>query len=262
MAIGEEGGAAACRLILSGPGDPAWNMALDEVLFRGCLAGGQPFLRFYGWDPPGLSLGRFQRDLSAIDLDFCRRAGIAVVRRLTGGRAVLHHRELTYSIGARFEPPFEETGVVAVYRRIAAGLAAGLALLGLDADWSARRRRPAGRSANCFAAVSRCELTWGGRKLVGSAQVRERGGFLQHGSILLELDAALWRGVFGGADPAGAAVPLCEALGRQIGEAEAAAAVTRGLAGSLGLLPSPGGLTSTEASEAEALARTTRRIHS
>ncbi len=230
-------------------------MAADEVLFRDCLAGGAPSVRFYAWDPPGLSLGRYQRNPAGIDPDGCRAAGIPVVRRLTGGRAVLHHHELTYSVAARFEGPFTEGGVVAVYRRLAKGLAAGLALLGVAVVPAGRRKGTDIRPANCFAFPSRCELTWGGRKLVGSAQVRESGGFLQHGSILLDVDADLWRLVFGGQDPARSAVSLREILGREMSMEDLMAPLTEGLARALGLTFVEAPLTPAEVTRVRDLAR-------
>jgi lipoate-protein ligase A len=202
------------RLILSGPGSPARNMALDEALFRGVIEGGRPCLRFYAWDPPGLSLGRLQRDLTGIDLDFCRRSGIPVVRRRTGGRAVLHYQELTYSIICRHEHPFG-SGVVETYARIAAALTAGLAKLGARVETEGVKERAGIGSPNCFSAPSRWEITWRGRKLVGSAQRRDPGGFLQHGSILLSLDRDLWQGVFPGG-LSGRGVGLDEILGRPV----------------------------------------------
>jgi lipoate-protein ligase A len=202
------------RLILSGPGAPARNMAVDRVLFQGVLDGGMPFLRFYTWDPPGLSLGRFQRDMAGLDLDHCRGMGITVVRRLTGGRAVLHHRELTYSVGAPFHGPFASAGAVKTCSLVAEALCGGFRRLGVSVDAAAGRAPGGGQSPNCFAAPSRFEITWRGRKLVGSAQRRERKGFLQHGSIILGLDRALWGGVFPSPDTLARAVSLEEITGR------------------------------------------------
>ncbi len=244
------------RLIIDGPGHPAFNLAVDEVLFRGCLAGGKPFLRFYRWTPPGLSLGRFQRDLGGIDLDFCRREGIPVVRRPTGGRAVLHQHEITYSIGARHGSSFGDGGIMGTYHRIAEGLAVGLSLLGLEVAMAGRGRGIHPRSPNCFAASSGFELTWGGRKLVGSAQVREREGFLQHGSILLEVENNTWRGVFGaGEDMAGSAVGLKEAIGRDVDFESLIHAVREGFSRTVGISFTVDECTGDELEEARNLSR-------
>lgn len=209
-------------------------MAVDMALFCGVLSGGNAVLRFYGWDPPGLSLGRFQRRLEGIDLEACRAAGIPLVRRPTGGRAVLHHRELTYSIASRFEGPFAAGGILETYSRIADALAAGLALLGVTVGRAAGRASGRRDSPNCFSDASPRELTWRGRKLCGSAQRRERGGFLQHGSLLKAVDPELWRRVFAVRDGA-AAASLGEILGREPGEEELAGALRRGFEQVLGV---------------------------
>lgn len=205
-------------------------MAADELLFRECLRGGSPFLRFYCWQPPGLSLGRFQREFSHIRFDYCRKAGIPVVRRLTGGRAVLHQHELTYSISSRFEGPFVRRGVYDVYNRISSGLLSGLSRLGVKAEMSGGNKGRELKSPNCFTAASRYEITWMGRKLVGSAQHRERNGFLQHGSILMEVEEDVWDGVFKDGGKTGRmAVGLNEILGRSIDLAELIDAIKSGL---------------------------------
>lgn len=186
------------RLIWSGPGDAARNMAVDEALLEGCARGDSPpTLRFYTWDPPAVSLGYAQDPEAEIDPDACRRLGVAWVRRPSGGRAVLHGRDLTYSVAA--PAAVLPGGVLDVYRRLAAGLAAGLRDLGVPAEPVARaapaegpRRRGVRRRGDpspCFVSPSWWEIAAGGRKLVGSAQARRRGAVLQHGSIPLEDDS-------------------------------------------------------------------------
>lgn len=239
------------RFILTPPARPAWNMAVDEALLAGCLEGRRPALRLYSWDPPGLSLGHFQRDLAGIDLAFCRRAGIPVVRRLTGGRAVLHYRELTYSVSSRFEPPLAG-GVLEVAGAIARGLSAGLRRLGLEVERGGSTGSRASGTPDCFASVSRHEISWRGGKLVGSAQVRRRNGFLQHGSILLGLDEELLEGVFGpGAAGCGRAPGIEPAIGRSVPVGELAGALREGFEEALGIELEPGEL----GGEEQALAR-------
>lgn len=185
------------RLLWSGPGDAARNMAVDEALLEGCARGeSPPTLRFYTWRPAAVSLGYAQEVDAEIDRDACRRLGIDWIRRPTGGRAVLHGRDLTYSVAApaRVLPG----GVLDVYRRLAAGLTAGLRDLGVPAEPFARsapaegpwRRGGRGRGdpSPCFVSPSRWEIAVAGRKLVGSAQARRRGAVLQHGSIPLADD--------------------------------------------------------------------------
>lgn len=183
------------RLLWSGPGAAARNMAVDEALLEGCADGSSPpTLRFYTWDPPAVSLGYAQDPEAVIDPDACRRLGIDWIRRPTGGRAVLHGRDLTYSVAAPAH--LLPGGVLDVYRRLAEALAAGLSDVGVPAEPVARAapaegpRRGGGRAPSpCFLSASRWEIAVGGRKLVGSAQARRRGAVLQHGAIPLVDDS-------------------------------------------------------------------------
>jgi len=176
-------------LLLDGAGSPAWNMALDEALLDGYAAGPSrpPTVRLYGWAPPALSLGRGQDARTAHDAVFLRAEGIDLVRRPSGGAAVLHEHERTYSVVGRLrEEPFPG-GVLDTYRLIASALVSALRRLGIDARSAQPTAQAPGaaRSTLCFAEVSQHEIAVGATKLVGSAQLRRRGAFLQHGSILL-----------------------------------------------------------------------------
>jgi lipoate-protein ligase A len=163
-----------------------WNMACDEAILEAHRRGlVPPTLRFYRWSRPTLSLGYAQK-LEGIDLEACRAAGVDVVRRPTGGRAVLHAGDLTYSIVAGGLPD----GVSASYRYLAAAIARGLAELGLEGQLVAGSAAP-GRSADCFAVATQADLCVTGRKLMGSAQVRRAGVVLQHGSLYLRYPRAL-----------------------------------------------------------------------
>ena len=178
---------ARWRLILeteprSGPA----NMAVDEAIALACAAGeAPPTLRFYRWEPPAVSLGRHQ-PVNEIDMAAVDRLGYDVVRRTTGGRAILHTDELTYSVAAPADEPRMAGGVMDAYLRLSNGLLAGLHRLGVAADKAGGHVR-AGRdvSAACFEVPSAYEITVGGRKLMGSAQSRRRGHVLQHGSLPL-----------------------------------------------------------------------------
>lgn len=180
------------RFVRSEPLPGPLNMALDEVLATSCARGeGPPTLRLYTWDPPTVSVGYAQALEGEVDLEACRRLGFGVVRRMTGGRAVVHQHELTYAI-AFPEGLLGPGGIQEDYRRISQGLIAGLRRLGVAADLS---RGSVGRGAVsgvCFLSSSRFELSVAGRKLVGSAQRRLRGAVLQHGSLLLDLDRVAW----------------------------------------------------------------------
>ena len=148
---------------------------LDEV-----AGGAAPVLRLYRWVPPALSLGRFQPD-DDVDGEACRRLDVEIVRRPTGGRALLHGGDLTYAV-ALPRPEGAAGTVDAVYRLIARGLVAGLAHVGVEAA-VARHDGPAGPV--CFASQQGADLRVGDRKLCGSAQLNRDGVVLQHGSILL-----------------------------------------------------------------------------
>jgi lipoate-protein ligase A len=183
------------RLLLSPPLGGAENMALDEALMARARRTGDTVLRVYAWSQPTLSFGRNQRAAGMYRQQALADRGIGVVRRPTGGRALLHHREITYSVTA----PCEQAGpLLAEYTRINTLLSSALEALGVPVDAASPHTRAAPPSAApCFAEPARGELTLGGRKLVGSAQWRDRGALLQHGSILIDDDqssiAALMR---------------------------------------------------------------------
>lgn len=164
---------------LERPRTAADQMATDLAMLDAVARGGAPRLRLYQWRPPALSLGRFQ-PADDVDEAACAAHGVQIVRRPTGGRALLHGADVTYA--AAFPQPTGECGGVdAVYEWLAGGLIAGLALLGVDAA-VARHDGPAGPV--CFAGQQGADLRVGERKLCGSAQVRRHGAVLQHGSVL------------------------------------------------------------------------------
>lgn len=254
------------RLIRSPAAPGAVNMATDEALLQACAAGeAPPTLRLYAWDPPAVSLGYFQSLDRAVDREACRRAGIDVVRRPTGGRALLHHLEVTYCLV--LPRALLPDSVLEAHRWISAGLARGLRRLGAEAVLAprARRIRPAAAgSAACFDAPGAYEVTVRGRKLVGSAQVRRGGAVLEHGSILLSFLPDLHARVLGGIPGEGPqraeflrrqVIALDEVLGREVRADEVEAAVAEGLAGELGLDWEEGALTPAERAMAEELAR-------
>jgi lipoate-protein ligase A len=157
------------------------QMAADVALLTEVVGGAPPVLRLYRWDPPALSLGRFQAE-GDVDHVACARLGVEVVRRPTGGRALLHGGDLTYAVAMpRPEGAGGSTG--AVYCRIASALVTGLAAVGVDATIA----RSGGRADGpvCFTSMQGADLRVGRRKVCGSAQVRRGGAVLQHGSILL-----------------------------------------------------------------------------
>jgi lipoyl(octanoyl) transferase len=175
------------RFIDSGHADGFSNMAIDLALAR--CSRGTPVLRVYGWKPPAISLGHHQR-LSDLDLEKCHRAGIDVVYRPTGGRAVLHADEVTYAVILGPESSLHHSRILPVYERISQGILAALLQLQIPLDFE-RAPRPAaegGRSELsrlCFASSIQYEIGHAGKKMIGSAQRRFGDIVLQHGSILL-----------------------------------------------------------------------------
>jgi lipoate-protein ligase A len=174
------------RLLQTPPLDGPFNMALDHALMARARQGGEAVLRVYEWSAPVLSLGRNQRARGIYISDELARRDIAVVRRPTGGRALLHHREVTYSLTAPANAG-ETLGVM--YRRMNALLLEALSALGVPGVLArpATRARPP-TAMPCFAEPSGGEIVVDGQKLVGSAQWRDDGALLQHGSILVEND--------------------------------------------------------------------------
>jgi lipoate-protein ligase A len=160
----------------------AAQMARDLELLDEVASGAPPALRLYRWSPPAVSLGHFQRE-DDVDVDACARLGVELVRRPTGGKAILHGADLTYAV-AMPRPPGQAGSVDGVHGTIAAALIDGLARLGVRASVARHDGRAPGPA--CFTSAQGADLRVGERKLCGSAQVRARGAVLQHGSILLD----------------------------------------------------------------------------
>ncbi|MDR3284962.1 MAG: lipoate--protein ligase family protein [Treponema sp.] len=164
------------RLLNTGQHDGFSNMGLDEAILESVAKGASlPTLRFYGWAPPAVSVGYFQGLEEEVDLVSCKLHGVDVVRRITGGGAVFHHHELTYSIIMPGTHPAALPGIQDSYRILCAGIVEGFALLGVAAS---------------FVPINDI-VSADGRKLSGNAQTRRMGCVLQHGTVLLDLDAEL-----------------------------------------------------------------------
>ncbi len=250
-------------LVLSLPLPGALNMAVDEMLVEAVTTGRRTAtLRLYAWAPPCLSLGHAQPAADA-DPDALRRLGWDLVRRPTGGRAILHTDELTYSIVARDSHPLMAGGVLPSYRRLSRGLVAGLEALGATVEAEAEYAADATPGPVCFEVPSNYEITIDGRKLMGSAQLRRQGVVLQHGSLPLSGDIArivrVVRVTHGTSAEMEArvrarALTLSEALGREVEWSEAARAIAQGMARALPLELVECPLTAEEMRRAEALA--------
>jgi lipoyl(octanoyl) transferase len=181
----------AWRLLPFRRADAAENMAVDEAIFREhTRTKVPPTLRFYGWRTPAVSIGHFQDARREIDIDACQERGIDLVRRPTGGKAVLHEKELTYAVVAGSDSACFPPDILETFRIISRCVIAGLAACGIHAQMKAAGRTTAGQDLDtaCFSYPSRYELLVDGRKICGAAQMRSHGAFLQHGALLMEFD--------------------------------------------------------------------------
>ena len=217
------------RILLVPPVSGAENMARDAALMDRARATGEYVFSVYSWDRPTLSFGRNQTARGHYDLGLIAERGIDVVRRPTGGRALLHHHEATYSVTAPVAP---DESLIDTYHRINRILVRGLEQLGVTAsEATAAGRTPRPDTLPCFATPTDGELVTNGAKLVGSAQVRENGSLLQHGSILIEDDQSVIAEISLG--KSGTALPpaatLSAALGRVPSVEEVAAALFEAL---------------------------------
>ncbi len=248
------------RLLVTEPTDGATNMAVDEALWRSRQAGaGSPTLRFFAWSPPTVSLGYGQPLDRAIDVDACRRLGVGLVRRPTGGSAIYHdgpERELTYSVVATTDDLGAAPDLLATYNWIALALCRGLQALGAAAEIVPVPEADGPTPAFCFARTGRYEIEIAGRKLVGSAQRRLGACFLQHGSILLAVDAPRLRVVFPTtSDPLATMTTLEGALGQRPKFDDMAAALADAFEDEHGLSLRPGGLSAEESAQVDDLVR-------
>ena len=252
---------ASWRLIADGAAPGAWNMAVDEALAEAVAAGASPpVLRLYRWSPACLSLG-FAQPPAAADAAFCAAHGIDVVRRPTGGRAVLHHLELTYGVAAPLGRGPLGFDLQAAYRAICAALVAGLGRLGVPAELSgaptAGMIRPI-EALPCFVGPASGEVIAGGRKLVGSAMRRVGDAILQHGTILEGWDGALQAGCLGLADDSSlrpAVITLADLLGDVPAPELHASAIVAGFEATFGVAFEASALSAAERARAGLFAR-------
>ena len=254
---------ATWRLLDTGWQDGATNMAIDEAILQAVSSGySPPTLRFYGWNPPSLSLG-YAQPAGVVDVAACVERGWDVVRRPTGGRAILHIDELTYSVCVPESEPRVHGGVLASYRRLSDALAAGLERLGLNPA----RAEPDGaddatKGPACFDAPSNFEITIGAHKLVGSAQARKQGVVLQHGTLPLYGDITRIAEALEGDEGRQAkirqrllesAITLEASLGRCVPYEEVVALLSQGFAATLNLQLEIGTLSPWELERAQTL---------
>lgn len=254
------------RLLISGSATGAENMAIDQAIMEAVAEGrAAPTLRFYAWDPPCLSLG-YTQPLADVDAERLSALGWDVVRRLTGGRAILHTDELTYSVTVAADDPIVSGDIVASYRRISSAFVEALRRLGAQPEAGKRAEASTGaKGPVCFEVPSHYEITLDGKKLIGSAQVRKFGAVLQHGTLPLTGDIARICDALSFDDDAQRATARARvyerattlegALGRAVGWREAAASVGAAFAETFGLaFETATALTPGEAARAETLA--------
>ncbi|MCK5139155.1 MAG: lipoate--protein ligase family protein [Thermodesulfovibrionia bacterium] len=237
------------------------NMAIDEAVFKSCQQGKSlPTIRLYGWTPPAVSLGYFQKAEKSVNLEACKRRGVDVVRRLSGGRAVLHDRELTYSlICPEKTPPFGNT-ILETYKTISMCLISALKNLNLDAKWVTSKDKHSSfrhlndKTVSCFSSPSWYEITVEGKKICGSAQKRGGGVWMQHGAILLEHDIEMLVEVLKSGKSKqefmdeifSSTTSINNHLGKKIDFFELKALVLKGFETNLGIILERGNLTSHE----------------
>lgn len=254
------------RLLLTPPAPGAWNMALDEAILEHIGRGDSPpTLRLYAWEPACLSLGHAQ-PFADVDTTRLRERGWDVVRRATGGRAILHTDEITYSVIAPGDEPRLAGTVLESYNRLARALL--LAVQGLELPVEMKEGRVEnGSTPNpvCFEVPSTYEITVDGKKLIGSAQARKKEGVLQHGSLPLTGDLARICQVLvfeNEAARAEAAARLLarastveSALGREVGWESAAQAFIHAFKAQLGLSLKKGELSFSESKRTDELVK-------
>ena len=236
-------------------------MAIDEAVFLSCQQGKSlPTIRLYGWTPPAVSLGYFQKAENAINFEACKRRGVDVVKRLSGGRAVLHDKELTYSlICPEGTPPFGKT-ILETYKTISMCLISALKNLNLDVKWVTSKEKHSSfrhlndKTVSCFSSPSWYEITVEGKKICGSAQKRGGGVWMQHGAILLEHDVEMLADVLKSGKSKqefmdeifSSTTSINNHLGKKIDFYELKALVFKGFEANLGIILERGNLTSHE----------------
>ncbi len=226
-------------------------MAVDEaMLLAQARDFALPTLRFYGWEPHCLSLGRLQKQLPEAVVA-AQQPKFDVVRRPTGGRAVWHAREITYCIAVREEfLPLGSRSVMGAYAYLSAGFLRGLRDLGLAVELAPGGVRTAG--ANCFAASAGCDFVVKGKKLIGAAQFRRGDTILQHGSLLLSIDEG-WRYAGNGVDGEMAGATSLESLGASFERETLIESLCKGFSAHVGAMWQSKGLGARETALAQLL---------
>lgn len=232
------------------------NMAIDEAIFRETIKNNkQPTIRFYGSIPSAVSIGYFQDAAGELNIAQCRRAKIDIARRITGGKAVFHFNEITYAVTAGDHEKIFPADIAGTYNIISKCIARGLDGLGIRASLAGNGRSQMKEEAGpcCFSSPSKNELLVSGRKICGSAQVRKRGGFLQHGLLFKTFDPGrIAQLLLPARTPEQmekirrSVTSLNDELGCEIDEKEICAKIRKGFIEELGIDLQEGDLTSAE----------------
>ena len=219
------------RLIQTAPMSGAWNMAIDEAILDSVSDGeNPPTLRLYRWNPPCVSLG-YSQSPNCVNRLSCKANGVEIVRRPSGGGAVIHHDGVTYSVGVRCDDLGTGRSVKRAYDRLSLGLETAVEKLGVELQIDNKHRNNCKRPAFCFAVTSEADRVARGRKLIGSAQTRRKDTVLQHGEIPLSLSASLIKDIFGdeGQHAMRTEMTCLEwELGRKVGRVEVETAIVCG----------------------------------
>ncbi|MCS7181150.1 MAG: lipoate--protein ligase family protein [bacterium] len=188
-----------CRLIICEDYDPFFNMAFDYYFWKNCERPESfPVLRFYKWCPSSVSIGYNQMEEKIVNLDFCKKSNIPIVMRPTGGSAIFHDIEITYSFCADLKTHFYFSSPFLSYISVCNGIIKGIEKIGikLEIRGISECKEPSFTNIPCFSLSSRHDIIYNGRKIVGSAQRRNNYSFLQHGSILIDIREDLWKNIF------------------------------------------------------------------
>ncbi|WP_207387625.1 lipoate--protein ligase family protein [Aeropyrum pernix] len=246
------------RVVVDGPRDPRMNMAIDEAILR---VGAAPTLRIYMWLPGGLTLGRRQ-SVEDVNLAEAEKRGYILVRRPTGGAALLHpwEREITYSLVLDSRHPYYSLDVAESAATIAGGVALALEELGIATRVGGYTPLPGVIGGLCYVRPGSSDVVVAGRKVSGSAQRRIGGRLLQHGTLLLRFDPEEWLSIIpvkgaGPGDLASRIAGIEDLAGRSYSFSEVADALVKGFSKALGLEPEPSGLEGREVEEALRLYR-------
>ncbi len=255
------------RMIEDSPGEAAWNMAVDEAIAESCRQKlVPPTIRFYTWTRPALTLGYFQKAERDLDQGICQREGIPIVRRITGGRAVLHGDDLTYCVASGADVAKLPNTIRGSFLEISRGFIEGLRPLGIEADSVRAPAKETGRSPLCFMSTSWYDITCKGRKIIGSAQRRWKDGMLQQGSLLLDFSPEAYYKFFRFPDETRREQIIQESQSRVIGLNDLVPVrmtpetivkqIATGFEKALGITLKPAGLTPLEHERADHLAQT------